>query len=484
MTLASNQGICIKTLTLLVFMCFAAVGHYAPAESSGLRVALGNGRINFSPLSMPNQNTLFINRQIHCQLTRLIEGEVRGEAAESFVFDHAKSQILYTLKSGLTFSDGTPVTAADVAATFKSYRANRPYVRNVFDWIARVEATDGTHVRIVYRKNPTSILRDLSTGLFPILRRRDTVNFKTTDWTIPTGCGTFRVASRTTDAIDLVHRTRPSRKISFRLFGDNEIAAEDASQFDLVPISILGTIPNSLREMKIFDPYQIYVGLNTSLPKWRRLRDRCRALAGFSGERIAPAFVGRAVTANDYYPKGIFGYDFDSKFNQTLRDGAGTSSGRPPKPSCLAVVRVSVPKSMESQFALHDEYGQLPVIPILDAADFKTKFDRSKCDFMVIGLKSNSLDAYEYQLLYSEPRTNFMHAHDTRLTQLITTGQGLLDRSQRLLQYRRIAETIAKSCTIKPLVTVPLKSIFVRRGLVISGLGELPLNDVLLDPPE
>lgn len=468
-------------LTLVVCASGCVAGTMAHAERARLDVALGAAMVNFTPNSQPNQSTLLITRQIHCQLTRLVEGEVRGEAAQSFVFDHLKKQIVFTLKPGLTFTDGSPVTPVDVANTLNYFIRSRPFVRNIFAWIAAVEAdADQNQVRITYRQNPTQILKDLSIGLYPILRSRDVRRVHQLRWDRPVGCGEYKIKRRTADVVELTHRTDSAREIHFHLFPDNEIAGDEAGRYDVVAMPIVGAVAPSLRELQIYDPYQIYVVVNTSRKPWVDRRRRCQALAGFQTSRALAQYRGRAVAADDFFPKGAFGYEVNSSFANVLAAGGkGPTEPMPPEP-CVAVLRASVPKSMAAAYAVNERLGTLPTLPILNTPRSIDVFHRSKCDFMVMGLKSNTLDGYEFLIPFNEANTSFMRYDDPHLKAMIAESQRLTDQTAKLAQYRKISNAVAETCTIRPLITLPYKMIHVAKTLKIKGLGDLPLNDVLL----
>ncbi len=119
--------------------------------------------------------------------------------------------------------------------------------------------------------------------------------------------------------MELVHRDTASREVRFHLFADNEIAGEQAGQFDVIAMPITGTVAPTLRELQIYDPYQIYVVINTRLKPWADRARRCQALAGFQVDRALSLYKGRAVAAEDFYPKGSFGYEVGSRFGERLR---------------------------------------------------------------------------------------------------------------------------------------------------------------------
>ncbi len=71
------------------------------------------------------------------------DGTYEGLLADSFGFD-ADNNYVVTLKSGVTWSDGTPVTSQDVVTTF-----NTCYLlgRQVWQSISKVEAVDDLTVK-------------------------------------------------------------------------------------------------------------------------------------------------------------------------------------------------------------------------------------------------------------------------------------------------------------------------------------------------
>ena len=75
------------------------------------------------------------------------DGEYEGMLAEEFGFDG--NDYLVTLKDGITWSDGTPFSSADVVTTFNiNYLLNAP----VWDGLERVEAVDDRTVRFVFNE--------------------------------------------------------------------------------------------------------------------------------------------------------------------------------------------------------------------------------------------------------------------------------------------------------------------------------------------
>ncbi|MCT2584871.1 ABC transporter substrate-binding protein [Actinophytocola gossypii] len=70
-------------------------------------------------------------------------GEFDGKAAESWEINDTATEFTFTLRDGITFSDGSPITGQDVAASFeRTVAADSPFSANFVD--VGVQATDDT----------------------------------------------------------------------------------------------------------------------------------------------------------------------------------------------------------------------------------------------------------------------------------------------------------------------------------------------------
>src|SRR5580704_6846985 len=101
---------------LLVF----AVANYSGASPSGeLRLAIAGDPKTFDPLQVTDENSEIVRYLTGGTLLRIDRAtdQVRPELAESWTVDKKGQSISFRLRSGLKFSDGTPLTADDVART-------------------------------------------------------------------------------------------------------------------------------------------------------------------------------------------------------------------------------------------------------------------------------------------------------------------------------------------------------------------------------
>lgn len=88
--------------------------------------------------------TSLASLQLYAPLLETIgPGEFRGVAAEKWESNDTATEYTFTLKSGIKFSDGTPLTGNDVAASFtRTVEAKSPFSANFVN--VAVESTDTT----------------------------------------------------------------------------------------------------------------------------------------------------------------------------------------------------------------------------------------------------------------------------------------------------------------------------------------------------
>ena len=98
-----------------------------PNKGGTLTFAVGNDPISLNPSGTGSGNdTLYVTRQLFDSLTEQDPdtGELLPWLAESFTASPDATSFAFTLRPGVTFSDGTPLTAGSVKATFDDIVAN------------------------------------------------------------------------------------------------------------------------------------------------------------------------------------------------------------------------------------------------------------------------------------------------------------------------------------------------------------------------
>ncbi len=117
----------IRRLFLLATILAAAVAlpaRYAFAQTSNneLRFALRADPKTFNPLLMadePSETVSYLTHGVLIRINRATQ-QLQPELATSWKVTEGGRKITFTLRQGVTFSDGTPFTSADVVYTFTS----------------------------------------------------------------------------------------------------------------------------------------------------------------------------------------------------------------------------------------------------------------------------------------------------------------------------------------------------------------------------
>ncbi|MGB5825810.1 MAG: extracellular solute-binding protein [Pseudomonas mandelii] len=134
-----------------------------------------------------------------------------GLIAQSVEYSEDRSWVVFNLRPEARFHDGTPITAYDVAFSYRLLlKEGHPQYRTSLQEVLRVDILNPQRIRFVFKRagNPLQILR---LGELPVLpqhywKGRD---FKATTFEPPLGSGPYRITSVT-----------PGRKIIFERVKD------------------------------------------------------------------------------------------------------------------------------------------------------------------------------------------------------------------------------------------------------------------------
>jgi peptide/nickel transport system substrate-binding protein len=119
-----------------------------------------------------------------------------GLIAKSLETDEARDRVVFHLDPAARFSDGTPITSADVVFTFNLLKAKgRPQQRAAFGLVKAIDAPDDWTVRYdLSGANDREL--PLTLAIMPVLSRAhtDADHFEDQTLQIPVGSGPYRVA--------------------------------------------------------------------------------------------------------------------------------------------------------------------------------------------------------------------------------------------------------------------------------------------------
>ncbi len=183
-----------------------------PDAPKGGRVTLGSSSSfdNLNPMIVRGEPVQGIREFVVESLMARSQDEpftLYGLIAETIDVPDDRSQVTFRLDQRARFSDGTPITAADILFSFEVLRdKGRPNYRTYYKKVTKAEAVSDHEVRFVFADGEDREL-PLILGLMPVLPRHamDAEKFEETTLAPLIGSGPYRIA-----AVD------PGRSITYK----------------------------------------------------------------------------------------------------------------------------------------------------------------------------------------------------------------------------------------------------------------------------
>lgn len=469
----------ILKLLLIGFGLFHSI--IAIANQKILNIPLHAAKISLDPTGIQDLSSLFVSRQVNCQLVREQGAMYTLEAAESIKYA-SPFEVVIKINQKAKFHDGSPITAEDVVASFNHIKASRNTLRNIFDWIKQIKAQDKNTVIFNLTKPIPQFLKVLSAPNYAIFKKSFLNNAKQNNrlWEKPLGCGKYKI-SETSDQLIRLTPIQNGYPITFFLSKANQLTPDEIRKFDITDLKVNGNVSEikDYISVETFDPTQIFIGLNTNKSSWKNKSDRCRFLAKLNPETILKDYGSDAREANDYFPQGILGYDRNTQYMTSINN-IYRSQAMPKRESfCLTFLTLSVPEKYRSAYlnAIKKIIPHVTTKELTQVKQFGPDFNRGSCDALIMGLKSNYLDGYEYLVVLSERNANYTGYVDKKLAQEIKDSQNIIEPSVRASKYREIVSKIENLCLIRPLISIPMRTIYIKKSLQTPGIGVGPLNE-------
>ncbi len=120
-----------------------------------------------------------------------------GLIAESVQYNDSRSWVVFNLRKEARFHDGTPITAKDVAFSYRTLlMQGHPQYRTYLQEVARVDILNSHRIRFVFKRadNPLLILRIGDLPVLPEHYWRDK-DFSQTTFVPPLGSGPYKITS-------------------------------------------------------------------------------------------------------------------------------------------------------------------------------------------------------------------------------------------------------------------------------------------------
>lgn len=302
-------------------------------------------------------------------------------------------------------------------------------------------------------------------------------------WSKPEGCGGYKIVKSEKNYISLAP-VKSGLPVTFYLNNKNHVNFNKLHIYDIVSVNGLDLFKelDDYISVELFDPLQIFVGLNAKEQKWKNRIERCNFLSKLSVSGLKNLYQESATLTDDLLPQGTLGYR-GSKDYFTRNISSNEKSHVPEIDTfCLAYLTVSIQDKFlpEYEKMIKAVYPNVLIKPIRDAKQFGKSFQQSKCDAFIFGLKSNYLDGYEYVDIFANNDANFSGIYSDRLSSKIKMSQTVSDTHERAKVYRDIINEVNNLCVIRSLITLPMRTVYIRKSLSVPDIGLGPLNEYYL----
>lgn len=421
--------------------------------------------------------------------------EVIPDLAES-VRALSPTEFEVRLREGLRFSDGSPLDAKDVVATFQGVvdPTLRSRYAHTYRRIAEMRVTDPRTVLFILREPHATFLTDLE---LPIVRSEDAFQrVATPDDPFPIGAGPYRLVKREPGILELRgnphwHRGTPKYP-SLRLVvirDDNTRALRMlAGQGDLAIASIPPLLLPMFEDDDRFETRSapgistMYLGFQTTSPKLDDLRVR-RAI-GYAIDRdllVRAKYDGLARVTDSWIPHGHWAEvgalpprGFDPDHARSLLDAAGFTDPAGPEPRMRLVLRTTSERFRQSvaraiAAMLRDVGIEIDVRPS-EAATLISDLNRGRFELTLLQVPE-VIEPHVLSWFFDSSRipgpqsegANRWRYQNEELDRLFEVGRTQIDREQRQAAYERIQRILARDIPVLPLWQ-PDTIAVVRRG--------------------
>lgn len=143
-------------------------GSTGGAADKTLTIAETNPPQTFDPIQSSQIATMYAWQHLYNGLARVdAQGELQPDLATEWKASDDGLTYDFTLRDGVTFSDGSPLTADDVVFSFERLLAKGlPYSQSRFADLESVKAVDATHVQFKLKKPNAGFLLNVGSPFF------------------------------------------------------------------------------------------------------------------------------------------------------------------------------------------------------------------------------------------------------------------------------------------------------------------------------
>ena len=389
--------------------------------------------------------------------------QMRPALAESWEVSDDELTWTFRLRPGVTFHDGSPLTAEDVAFSYNRIIDEELTNVDKFSAVTSVEAPDPATVVIRVDRPVPNMLTNL--GGFKgmaIVSRRNVESGEIA--THPVGTGPFAFANqRSGDSITLVANpdywdgAPEISGVRFRFISEPSTAlsalqAGEIDWTDSVPPQRVQQLRNDESITLAVEPSNDYwyLALNEAREPWNDVRVRQAIAYAIDRDAIVQATsYGTAAKNQLAIPEGnpwYVPYDrYDEGGLDKARELLDEAGVRPRNLDML--VTTDYPETVTAAQIVADNLAPLGITVNIRTVDFATWLDeqnKGNFDMLMMGWLGNiDPDDFYYAQHHTDGTSNAQKFSDPEVDRLLDAGRVETDRQARFDDYRRAATMIA-----------------------------------------
>ena len=479
----------------------------APASGVGtLRYARTTGPTSLDPQAVIVAGDVYTLNQIFEPLYITdVKGALQPHLATGHTVSADGKTYTFTIRSGVKFSDGTDLTAQDVAFSLLRNRDNKGPLSFLNGVISGAKATSPTEVIVTLKQPWAPLISDISAFANSIVPNKLQGKTAAAFFAAPIGTGPFVLKTWVKGGTVTLARNPTYWKaglpyldsVAFSIVSDDnqlvqQLQGGQVDVIDSVPQANVGDVQNS-SQLTLINAPQWSVDLLFFNEKVAEFADRHvrRAISHLVNQKqIAKAATfGTAEPANSFFPPSLQYYDGTITTLGYDVAAAKTEMAQSKFPSGFKT-EILVPASDQAwnQTAqiLQEALKAINIavtIRSIDTAAYKAAFQKFDYEMMINNAINDISDPDEMASFQIDDvnggSTSFWTAyHNPAAIKLVQQAEAELDDGKRKALYQQIQQTVADDAPYVPLVYPPVLK---ATRKTVSGFEVNPAGAVRLE---
>lgn len=491
-------------LTLTAVMLLSGLVS-AQAAKDTLIFAQGADVTSMDPHIGKETPAIMVTNQIFDTLMTSVDGEVEGQIAETWE-NLSETEIKFNLRKGLTFHDGSPLTAEDVKFSLDRAIASNA-VAYIVNFISEVEKVDDYTVIVRTHKPYAAALRNLahpSAGIVPKAYVEKDEDFFRLN---PVGSGPYKFVewkqgdSVKLEAFDQYYAgVAATKNVVMKVVPEaaQRTIALETGEIDLAT-DILANDVSRVKDNQNLQFFEVpglscwYLSFNTKKAPFDNKLVRQAIRHAIDVPTIIDAIMyGAGEPAGDLIAPGVFGYAGDEPYEydvdkaKALLKEAGLEDGF----SCKLWVndnqiRVEVCQAIQGMLM---EVGIEVAVEVMEFGSFISRTSDGEHDMAYFGWTTSTADAdyTYYPLIHSSQHGapgNRSFIANPEIDRLLEEARSSTDETARKAAYAAVEDILQDESNNAPLFYATLNAAASKKlsGFVMDAAGYHKLEKVVVE---